>query len=617
LSPFIPEEKIEEVKNAADIVEVISEVVLLKKAGQNFSGLCPFHSEKTPSFTVSPSKQIFHCFGCNVGGNVFNFLMRHDGISFPQAVRNLAKRYGILLPEKTIPKAMRQKIDEKEQLFTVNRLAMGFYREMLLAGTQGHAARNYIQKRGFSESVVHNFNLGYAPRSWNSILNYLLRKKVPIALVEKSGLVIPRKSASGFYDRFRDRIVFPIRNLNNQVMGFGGRVLDESLPKYLNSPETPVYNKSRTLYGLDRAKNRCRETRDVYIVEGYFDLLALHQNGIENAVATLGTALTAEHIQLLKGFVEKIFLVFDADDAGIQASLRGVGIFIKAGMEARVVLLPKGYDPDSYLFKFGPADFLEQAQAALGIMPFLMNIAEKKYGRSVNGKLKIIDELKGYLAGIDEDARSLYIREISERFSIDEYIILGKVREFIEATAKLGERRRTRALSRNVTSGESATRQGSNDKRLAEKEIGNRLERQILSMMLQFPEILPEIIESKALEYFTNDTLKSLGGIVISQIKKGEGQLSNLMSIVDDDEKRNILASLAFKEELWNRRDCRKVITKLVQRSPIRYSLSLNEQIKAAEKENNQPLLLKLLRMKQDLAVSNEMMKRKISNDIS
>ncbi len=609
MSNFIPEEKIEEVKNAADIVEVVSDYVILKKAGQNYSGLCPFHSEKYPSFTVSPVKQIFHCFGCNTGGNVFNFLMRHDGLSFPESIRYLAKRYGIVLPERSLSKVMQQKIHEKEHLFGVNRKAMEFYQDVLFNRPQGKEARKYLHQRGMSKSIVENFNLGYAPPSWDSLLNHLQKNRLPLDLIEKSGLVVPKKSKTGFYDRFRGRIIFPIFNLNQQVIGFGGRVLDDALPKYLNSPETPLYNKRSSLYGLHRARNKCRETRSVYIVEGYFDLLALHQHGIENAAATLGTALTPNHIQLLKGFAEKIILVFDSDDAGIQASLRGVGIFIKEGVDARVILLPEGHDPDSYLSEFGSEAFQEQAKASLGVMPFLIMSAEKKHGRTIEGKLKIINELTAPLASIEEDDRKLYIKELSERLSIEEYVILEKVLE-----KKINQGQQMRAINRDGTF--SVLNPSQNGQADPKKEIGSRLERQILSMMIGFPEILPQIIASNALDYFASETLKSLGALILKHATESGSELSNLMSIVDDDEKRNILASLALKEELWNQRDCRKVITKLVQRSPKRYSLSLNEQIKAAEKENNQSLLLKLLRKKQELAVSNEKQKMKISSEM-
>jgi DNA primase len=612
LSNFIPEEKIEEIKNAADIVEVVSDYVLLKKTGKNYSGLCPFHAEKDASFTVSPSKQIFHCFGCNTGGNVFNFLIRHDGVSFPEAVRLIARRYGIDLPERKMSQAMREQISEREKLLAINRMAMDYYHWNLLHDSYGKQAMAYLQKRAMEPSVIEKFKLGYARNTWDGLRNYLQNKRVPIELIEKSGLVIPRKSGTGYYDRFRERIVFPIYNLNKQVVGFGGRVLDASLPKYLNSPETPVYSKSKLLYGLHLARNKCRETGTIYIVEGYFDLLALHQYGVENAGATLGTALTTEHIHMIKGFAEKVILVFDADDAGIQASLRSVGIFIEKGMQARVMLLPKGHDPDSFMRKYGLEAFKAIAAKSLSVITFIMESAQKKYGLSVDGKMRIIEELKMPLASIqDTGTRNGYIKEVWERLGVKEYDIIEKVDEAAAAIQKADIAHRNRPAGRfqqeihskrplKETAGKQAT--------------GTRLEQQILAMMLQYPKILPDIIQDKVLDHFITGTLKTLGELILSMKNEKGRSVSNLISIVDDDEKRNILASLSIKEEMWNRKGCRKVITKFIQNSPLRYSVSLTEQIKAAEKDNNQDLLFKLLQKKQNIAVSDERQKQELSD---
>ena len=615
MSNFIPEEKIEEIKNAADIVEVISDYVLLKRTGKNYSGLCPFHAEKDASFTVSPSKQIFHCFGCNTGGNVFNFLIRHDGISFPEAVRLLARRYGIDLPARKMSRAMHEQISEREKLFAINRMAMEYYHHNLLHDTYGKQAMAYLQKRAMDPSIIERFQLGYARSTWDGLRNYLQKKRVPMNLMEKSGLVIPRKSGSGYYDRFRERIVFPIHNLNKQVIGFGGRVLDASLPKYLNSPETPVYSKSKSLYGVHLARNMCRDTRTLYIVEGYFDLLALHQYGVENAGATLGTALTTEHIRMIKGFAEKVILVFDADDAGIQASLRSVGIFIEKGMEARVMLLPKGHDPDSYMREFGIDAFNETVTKSRSIITFIMESAQKKYGLSVDGKMRIIDELKIPLASIqDMTARETYIKEVSEHLGVKEYSLNDKVNEAVAAIQKTDKTSRSRSADRFQQPLHPARSLKDNGR----KQIsGTRLERQILAMMLQYPEILPDIIQDRVLDHFVTESLKSIGELILSTKKENDRCVSNLLSVVDDDEKRNILASLSIKEELWNRKDCRKVITKFIQNSPLRYSASLTEQIKAAEKDNNQDLLFKLLQEKQKIAVSEERKKQELSKEMS
>ena len=611
MSNFISEEKIEEIKNAADIVEVVSDYVLLKKTGKNYSGLCPFHAEKDASFTVSPVKQIFHCFGCNTGGNVFNFLIRHDGVSFPEAVRLLARRYGIDLPVRKMSQAMREQISEREKLLAINRMAMEYYHWNLLHDSYGKQAMAYLKKRGMEPSIIDRFKVGYARDSWDGLRNYLQNKRVPMNLMEKSGLVIPRKSGTGYYDRFRERIVFPIYNLNKQVVGFGGRVLDASLPKYLNSPETPVYSKGKLLYGLHLARNKCRETRTVYLVEGYFDLLVLHQYGVENAGATLGTALTTEHIHMIKGFADKVILVFDGDDAGIQASLRSVGIFIEKGMQARVMLLPRGHDPDSFMRKYGLEAFETIADKSRSVISFIMETAQKKYGLSVEGKMQIIEELKIPLASIqDMGTRNSYIKEVWERLGVKEYDIREKVDAAVVAMQKADADHRNR-LTDHIQQGNHSKQTLMETGR--QEASGSRLERQIIAMMLQYPKILPDIIQDKVLDHFGSETLKTLGELILSIKNEKDRQISNLISIVDGDEKRNILASLSIKEEMWNWKGCRKVITKFIQNSPLRYSISLTEQIKAAEKDNNQDLLFKLLQEKQNIAVSNERQKQELT----
>ena len=602
MANFIPEDKIEEIKNAADIVEVVSEYVLLKKAGRNYSGLCPFHSEKTPSFTVSPEKQIFHCFGCNTGGNVFSFLMKQDGLSFPESVRFLARRYGVDLPQQEMSGKMRQQISEREQLIKINRYAMDFFHGKLLNGSQGAKAMAYLDRRGFSRQIVDSFKLGYAPGSWDALLNYLRHKRVPEQMIEKAGLIVARKDKNGFYDRFRDRIIFPILNMSRQTVGFGGRVMDDSLPKYLNSPETPVYNKRRLLYGLYAAKNKCREDGTIYIVEGYFDQLALFQRGIENAAATLGTALSTEHIHLMKGFIKRAVLIFDSDEAGIKASERSVGMFIKEGVEARVVMLPKGHDPDSFVSEFGPDAFYKLVGNALEVMSFLLKTAEKKHGLTVNGKLAILDDIRRPLASIEDiNPRQLYIKEVSERLGIDEGAVLEKVRETID-TLKKEHQINARRAERLSKSSESIPHRKEQPRK---SSVENLLEQQVVAMMLQYPEILPEVKKSNVLAHFMDNTLLFIGQLILAHPPGTEKGVSNLISMVDDAEKRNILASLSIKEEMWNQRDCRKIISKLINHSPKRHEISLKAQIRAAERENNQDLVLKLLGELQKKTVLN------------
>ena len=440
---FIPEDKISEIKNAVDIVEIISDSVILKKTGRNFVGLCPFHSEKTPSFTVSPEKQIYHCFGCGSGGNVFSFLMNQEGMSFPEAARALAKRYGINIPTQTLTPEQRRAIDQKENLLNINRLAMDYYQRCLSTDVAGQRARSYLKRRGFSEDIITRFNLGYAPKGWDHLVRFFSKKRISGKLLETAGLVIPRKDQRGSYDRFRDRIIFPIIDVNMKIVGFGGRVMDDGEPKYLNSPETPVYNKSRTLYGLHLAKNACRTAGSVYIVEGYLDLMALHQHGIENSVATLGTALTADHIRLLTRFAQRMVLVYDSDEAGIRSAQRCIDTFWKEHVDfrredvfqeekadTRILVLPEGHDPDSFLFENGAESFEAAASTAPGIISFLIDRAIQKHGLSTEGKIRVVSQLQAPLAAInDRVARSLYIKQLSERIEIDEKVVLEKIRE--------------------------------------------------------------------------------------------------------------------------------------------------------------------------------------------
>ena len=318
MAAYIPDEKITAIKNASDIVDIVSESVSLRRAGRNFMGLCPFHAEKTPSFTVSPDKQIFHCFGCGAGGNAIDFVMKHGGLSFPEAARALARRYGIDLPTRNLSTHEKKKLTERETLLTLNGEAVSFYRDCLLSAERGKQAKGYLLKRGMTRKTIDEFKLGYAPDGWDHLVRHFRLKKKPLEMTLQAGLIVSRKNGEGHYDRFRNRIIFPIFNGQNQAVGFGGRVMDDALPKYLNSPETPVYNKSRSLYGLHRARQKCRVTQTVYVVEGYFDLLAMHQFGIENTVATLGTSLTADHVQILKGFVGeggKACLLYTSDAA--------------------------------------------------------------------------------------------------------------------------------------------------------------------------------------------------------------------------------------------------------------------------------------------------------------
>jgi len=630
LAVFIPEDKISEIKNAADIVDIVSEAVLLKKAGKNHVGLCPFHSEKTPSFTVSPDKQIFYCFGCGTGGNVFSFLMKQEGLSFPETVRVLGKRYGIDIPDRPLSPEQKRKISERESLFDINRRAMEFYHQALKDSGAGQVARSYLKKRGISQKTIDDFKLGYAREGWDYLLNFFLKKRISPVLLEKSGLVVPKKNKSGYYDRFRNRILFPIFDASMQVIGFGGRVLDDSLPKYLNSPETLIYNKRRSLYGIQRAKEKCRSAGSVFIVEGYLDVIALHQHGVENSVATLGTALTPDHVKFLTRFAGSMVLVYDSDDAGIRSAKRCIDTFWKEHVDFRrqdvyreenadthILVLPAGHDPDSYIFEKGPELFLEAAASAPGIISFLMNCAIDKHGLSTEGKVSIIKEMQGPLAAInDRVAQGLYIQKLAERLGIAENAILERISQVSARITERGYANDGPPASADPARRSDVMKSASEGQRSQMVDIGNRFERQIIAMMLQFPDSLPEVDKLSTLNYFENKTLKNLGEFILRSNLTSADRVSELMSRVDSEQKQTLIASLAMGDESWNLKGCLQLLGKFVENGQkLRDSGALEEQIRAAEKSNDHDLLIKLLNQKQKMAERSEKQKMAILSE--
>ncbi|MCG8549503.1 MAG: DNA primase [Desulfobacterales bacterium] len=532
---MIPEEKIAEILTASDIFDIVSEAVILKKSGRNFFGLCPFHSEKTPSFSVNPDKQIFHCFGCGVGGNVLSFVMKYHGISFPEAVKMLARKYNIVIETRKMSPEQRKAVHTRESLFRLNKKVMQTYTKVLNDPVKGRSARQYLERRGTGKQIIEQFQLGYAPDAWDAIVNVLRNEKVAKGVAVGSGLVLEKKQRNGFYDRFRNRLMFPIFDINMQVAGFGGRVMDDSMPKYMNSPESPVYSKSRILYGLHAAKQACRRQGKVFIVEGYFDFLSLYQHGIENSVASLGTALTREHVRVLRGYATTMVLVFDSDEAGIKAAKRSIDIFVQEGIDTRILVLPGNNDPDSYVMAHGRDAFLELAGNAKTVMQFLLQLALDTHGTSVEGRIKILDEMKQYLAVIQDYAvRSIYVRELAETLNIDEKAVLEKVKDAYERHAN----RQARGSLIPDGVDDSAKRVPESDPR----------EKQILSMMLQWPDLISIAVEKKVLPSFYSKQLKTLGCLIIDIGKDRQNIVGDVMARVETDEDRQLIASMAMED---------------------------------------------------------------------
>jgi len=519
----IPEDVLEHIRSSVDIVEVVSEYVPLKKRGRNFVGLCPFHTEKTPSFSVNPELQIYHCFGCSVGGNVFSFLMELERVSFPEAVRSVAQRAGIELPDAPTEGEAPESSDD---LYAANEFAQRYFAHLLRKDPRAEGAREYLKSRRISEETVERFGLGYALGVWEDLLSQARKRSLSDETLERAGLALPRKGG-GRYDRFRNRAMFPIFNVSGRTVAFGARALAaDQEPKYLNSPETPIYHKSSTLYGLHLAKQAIRGEGRTIIVEGYTDLLRLVQVGIENAVATAGTALTEEHARILKRHAGQAVIVYDADQAGSAASVRGIDVLLAADLDARVVSLPEGHDPDSFVLERGPAEFLSLLDRSQPVLEYKLEVIGASSDLStVDGKAAAVSSLAETIAKVrSEVKRSLLVREISERFGVDERAILRAMRP----------RTRSSGTSRSET-----------------VDVGSRAvplwERELLGMMINRPEIVHKVWEVAA----PTDFSEGLPRRMAEQLFSVQERALDPAQLIDETEEPGLAAFISETSISW------------------------------------------------------------------
>lgn len=413
----------DQIRNVARITDIASQYTTLKQRGRKYVGLCPFHAEKDPSFTVDEEKQLFHCFGCGIGGDIFTLVMEKENLSFPEALRYLAQKYNIPLPEKRTLSPQFQKLEE--QLYKINEQTLAFFKKNLFTTDEGRKALEYLKKRNISEETIQQFKIGYALNSWTSLLDFFQGKGLPEKLLEKAGLVIPSQKKEGYYDRFRGRVIFPIFNLSGKAVAFGGRTVFDEEPKYLNSPDTPLYTKGELLYGFNLTKDAVREKGEIILVEGYTDFTALFQAGITNIAASLGTSLTPGQIYLAYRFATRIIINYDSDIAGMSAAVRAVSLCARQGAQVNVLTLPEGLDPDSFLQKHSVDDYrslLARSRPWLKVTMdnFLregrMDIPEEK-AAIVRKVVKEIEKIP------DLVVRSEYLKQASEYLKVDEDII--------------------------------------------------------------------------------------------------------------------------------------------------------------------------------------------------
>ena len=446
----IPDEKIEEIRATADIVDVISDEVRLKKSGSGYKGLCPFHNEKTPSFHVDPNKNLFYCFGCQKGGDVFTFLQEVQGLTFIESARLLAERAGIPLPENTVDE---EAAGEIESIYHALRFAARFFYRQLTQDDRGKRALNYLRERGIEPQTIKTFGLGYAPDAWDALLTAAAEAPIGPETLEKAGLIIERKDGSGYYDRYRNRVIFPIFSHVGKVLGFGGRILDDDAdqPKYINSPETQVYDKSKALYGLRQGKRAIRQEDEAILVEGYTDVISLYQAGVRHAVASSGTALTEQQVKTLGRYAKRLILLYDADEAGARAARRGMDLVLAEELGAYVVELPDGEDPDSFVQAQGAEEFERYLTEERQDLPAFRYRQAERAGELETPEDRV-EVQRGIMRSIakipDSSLRREYVRRTSEVLGVPDNDLFRMLDEALNEEARRAERQTRREQKR-------------------------------------------------------------------------------------------------------------------------------------------------------------------------
>ena len=512
----IPDAKIAEVRDRIDIERLISRSVPLKKAGRQLMGRCPFHEDKSPSFSVDPVNKLFHCFGCGVGGDVFDFVMQRDAVPFPEAVKLLAAEAGVQLPERERTPEEKRSDTERKKLLRVNELAAAHFAGELARDAK---ARDYLEKeRGLSRETIERFRIGFAPQAWQSLSDALANKGVPVELPVRLGLVGKKQKGEGHYDRFRARVMFPIRDAKGRTIGFGARRAewaaqdDRPGPKYLNSPESPVYDKSGVFYGLDVSGETIRRTRSAILVEGYLDVIALHQAGISSAIACCGTSLSQRHAQLLKRIADDVVTMYDGDDAGRTATDRAAELLLRTGVGVRVVRLPPEHDPDTFVKAHGAEALTNQIDAAPSAIDRAITDAQTELaGRGVDGLVRVVDKIRPLLIAIpDPLRRDVSIEGAARRLDVDAAMLRHHLRH-----------PRTRPSGRAVAPAPSRGPQNG-DKPLRDLPIP-RLEAEILRAVIDSPaESVPAVEEKQAVGALSHPAIEIAVSKAVQAYNSGE-----------------------------------------------------------------------------------------------
>jgi len=579
----IPREKIEEVQRYTDIVVIVSQHVPLNRRGKNYIGLCPFHNEKTPSFTVSQEKQFYKCFGCGEGGSVFNFLMKKEGLSFSEAVRSLARKAGV-----DIPQRRDASYEKRDYLYQANNLAAGFF-QACLSSEEGRQAREYLDKRGIDRGSIEKFRIGYAPDRWDGLLTAAQGKGISAETLLGAGLVIARVGKKGCYDRFRNRLMFPISDLTGKVIAFGGRSLDGKEPKYLNSPETALFHKGGCLYGVDLARGDIFREKKVLVMEGYTDVIMAHQYGISWAVGLLGTALSEEHVRLLRPWTEVVVLVMDGDAPGLKSAERNVETLIREDVETRIAELPEGYDPCDLLLKEGRDSFLEKVGGAAEFFDFKVKRASQRLGLSTpSGKLAFARELIPLIAQIpDELKRQLTIKHLAEQIAAEEGILRRSLLSVLR-NAQLSNQQLSRQNSGGLKKGSAET---------GKATYRDETEKELLGLLLAHNELIGEYLLEVGHNKFINQAINQLAEKAF-EIYKERGKVTekDLAPLFDEGEVARVLVDVAMEEEKGDYRrhfaDCLNFMKRRENREKISYTKERAIESKSHQQGEEDRLLL-------------------------
>ncbi len=579
----IPEDKIDEIKRRINIVDLVSGFVSLKQAGRSYLGLCPFHKEKTPSFTVSPDKQIFYCFGCGEGGNALAFVMKINGLTFPEAIRYLAKKTGVALPDRPLSRQEKEQLTLKERMLRLHALVSDYYLARL-NGKECQKAQIYLQNRDIGDEAVNTFQLGYSLEGWRFLRDYLEQKRVPLPLAEQSGLLVKNERGE-YYDRFRGRLIFPIEDQAGQIIAFGGRLLGEGEPKYLNSPESALFSKGKNLYGLSRTKEDIRKSGYAILVEGYFDLLSLWNAGVRNVVATLGTALTRDHVDLLRRYTKDVAVVFDGDEAGKKALARSLGFFIDGNLHTRAVILPEASDPDDYVRNFGKKRFQELIEKSPPAVEYYLDTVVGSRGDFDHNRGALREALS-FITRMDNDAeRDLFIKLAAERIGIDEAILKAEV---IQGT---GKKPNETVSPKNENRSSSPV---------------DALEMNFVTMILAHPDKIPAMIDADILKCFGSDELRNLGKIVETYYGRiGKIDLKDFVDHLEAGPLRDEILSRLIDSDAWEADTVDKVFSDMIHQIRRKWfkerHRSLKMRLIRAQQGSDPELCQRLLIEKGDL----------------